>query len=87
MRNTAWFLGSISALALLAACDDDDGSGVGTSCSSAEQCYLDLEEEVQGDPVCLDRVEGGYCSHECATDDDCCTVEGECANGRRPGEP
>jgi hypothetical protein len=28
--------------------------------------------------MCLDRVEGGYCTHECEADDDCCAVEGEC---------
>jgi len=26
----------------------------------------------------MDRVPGGYCTHECQTDADCCAVPGEC---------
>lgn len=66
----------------LSACDDDDGeeTTVGNSCAAADQCFVDLDEEVIGDPVCLDRVPDGYCTHECSTDEDCCAVEGECPN-------
>ena len=31
-----------------------------------------------GPTVCLDRVPGGYCTHICQTDSDCCAVPGEC---------
>ncbi len=34
--------------------------------------------ELRGDPLCLDQVDGGYCTHLCQTDADCCAVEGEC---------
>jgi hypothetical protein len=79
--------GIAGALALLAAgslasCDDDDDEGVGSSCSEASQCYSAVRDEVQGAPVCLDRVQGGYCTHNCSSDDDCCAVAGECPNGR-----
>jgi hypothetical protein len=74
----------ILALAVcVAGCDDDDdGSAVGASCEAAEQCFVELTEEVEGEPVCLDRVEGGYCTHECVDDANCCAVEGECPNGK-----
>jgi hypothetical protein len=70
----------------LAACGDDDnhadGDGspdnAGEMCEVAEDCYPDLEGDLSGDPVCLDKVEGGYCTHLCETDEDCCAVEGEC---------
>ena len=28
--------------------------------------------------MCLDRVPGGYCTHICSVDTDCCAVPGEC---------
>lgn len=31
-----------------------------------------------GDPVCLDRVTDGYCTHFCTQDSDCCAAAGEC---------
>jgi hypothetical protein len=74
---------SIFALIVLAgACDDDDDGGVGSSCIDAQQCFAGLPNEVEGHAVCLDRVEGGYCTHECDADSDCCTVQGECPNGK-----
>ncbi len=86
MRITSSILGpfTLSLAILVAACGDDDEEvdGVGSACTKAEQCYADLEAEVAGAAMCLDRVEGGYCTHACATDADCCTVEGECPGGR-----
>src|SRR5687767_1286707 len=86
MRTKSYILCSFALFHALsiAACDedDDDVSGVGSSCASADQCYLDLDEEVAGAAVCLDRVEGGYCTHQCQSDSDCCSVEGECPNGK-----
>jgi len=69
--------------------DDDGGSGQGLSgstgqgCSVPDDCFGDvaLRDDIQGEFTCLDRVEGGYCTHECVTDDDCCAVEGECPDG------
>jgi hypothetical protein len=86
MRTPASISGILilSATMLAMGCDDDDDGdlGVGGACSSATECYLGLDEEVMGEAVCLDRVERGYCTHECDSDADCCAVEGECPNGK-----
>lgn len=71
---------------LLAACGNDDGAvgptNTGQSCASVDTCYPGVKDgELLGEAVCLDRVEGGYCTHHCAQDSDCCAVEGECAGG------
>ncbi|HUS65539.1 MAG TPA: hypothetical protein VMZ28_13400 [Kofleriaceae bacterium] len=64
----------------LAGCGgDDDGENVGSACEVADDCFDDIEREsIVGDIECLDRVEGGYCTHLCESDDDCCAVDGEC---------
>lgn len=82
--KVALILGMVWApLALLPACgDDDDGAGptnTGHACSTASQCYPGVTQgELVGEAVCLDRVEGGYCTHECTDDSECCAAEGEC---------
>ena len=62
--------------------DDDDDSYIddtGEACETDEQCYPGIDHELlAGEVVCMDRVEGGYCTHRCATDADCCAVPGEC---------
>jgi len=67
------------------ACHDGDGAGeqAGQSCGVPEDCYPDVEDPstLKGEIECLDRVPGGYCTHLCVTDDDCCAVEGECRSG------
>ncbi len=75
------------ALAVLG-CDDDEPSGpvvsagaenTGQSCTSSSQCYAWLDgAALRGESVCLDRVPGGYCSHQCTSDADCCAIPGEC---------
>ena len=66
----------------LPACGGDDGEETGSACEVADDCYDDLEvelrDEIVGEIECLTRVEGGYCTHFCETDADCCAVEGEC---------
>ena len=91
MRSRKWLaaIGAVTtvgvALLLLApipGCDDDDDGllgNVGQPCESAEECYPDIDhEELAGDVVCMDEVEGGYCTHHCTEDEDCCAAEGEC---------
>lgn len=78
----------ILACALLsAACGDDDAENTGESCAVADDCFEDLAVEtrdmITGEIQCLDRVEGGYCTHTCETDNDCCAVDGECKNRDR----
>ncbi len=73
-------------------CGDDEGGGggpdldVGASCEVAEDCFADLEGEVPGEIICIDRVEEGYCSHACVDDTECCSIEGECDFGEELGE-
>jgi hypothetical protein len=33
---------------------------------------------LSGPAECLDKASGGYCTHECAADTDCCAIAGEC---------
>ncbi|MCU0654174.1 MAG: hypothetical protein MUF64_02420 [Polyangiaceae bacterium] len=51
---------------------------VGAVCKATSDCFSGLASPVKGEVQCLDRVRGGYCTHTCETDADCCAVEGEC---------
>jgi hypothetical protein len=54
----------------------------GQSCAKPADCYLGLDgASVNGEVQCLDRVTGGYCTHLCEKDSDCCAVPGECKSG------
>lgn len=68
--------------ALASGCGDDDApapTNTGRPCDSAEQCYPGVADgALEGEAQCLDRVEGGYCTHLCTQDSDCCAAEGEC---------
>ena len=52
----------------------------GEPCMNAGQCYPETDGAalMGGAAVCLDRVTGGYCTHLCTVDRDCCAVPGEC---------
>jgi hypothetical protein len=68
--------------------DGGDGDGdtsrpvdgaTGAVCEVPEDCFPDVAEgELLGEAICLDRVDEGYCTHECVEDADCCGAEGEC---------
>jgi hypothetical protein len=67
-------------------CSSNSSSGsqgpVGQSCATANQCYVGIDAAVlSGTVTCLTQVQGGYCTHTCSTDDDCCRVPGECTGG------
>jgi len=65
-----------------AGCRDGSGSDTGNSCEVVDDCYEDVDhDELSGAVQCLDRVEGGYCTHRCQTDADCCAADGECEDG------
>jgi hypothetical protein len=77
------FLVFVAGYGLLPACgNDDDGAGptnTGQACASVDSCYPGVKEgELVGDAVCLDEVTGGYCTHHCEQDSDCCAAAGEC---------
>jgi len=73
------------AAMLATACHDDDaddglGDNTGSSCEAVDECFPDVADGgLVGDPICLDAVQGGYCTHTCTDDADCCAAEGECA--------
>jgi len=55
---------------------------VGAACTTASQCYTTLDgAAVKGTVTCLTKYPGGYCTHTCAADTDCCAVAGECKAG------
>lgn len=62
--------------------DDDDLQGTGGSCEVTADCFAGLEG-IPGEPRCFTNVQGGYCSHTCASDAECCSVAGECDFGER----
>ena len=53
--------------------------GVGGACELADDCFPGIDRSaLEGDVECLTRVSGGYCTHSCDEDLDCCAVAGEC---------
>ena len=51
----------------------------GQECAAPGDCYPDIDHaDLAGAVQCMDRVENGYCTHNCGTDSDCCAVDGEC---------
>ena len=69
------------AAALTTACDDDDDGldNVGQPCEVADECYPGIDHDLlSGEVICLDEVNGGYCTHTCDVDADCCATSGEC---------
>jgi hypothetical protein len=59
------------------------GEQAGQSCAAASECYPDVPDGggIKGTVMCLTQVSGGYCTHTCAADTDCCAVQGECRGG------
>src|SRR5690349_3158875 len=93
MRLTSVASAIGACVVLVIACGGDDSNNsvppdggtsgspdhAGQSCTAAAQCYRTLDAgTIHGQVQCLDRVQGGYCTHLCETDADCCAVPGEC---------
>ncbi|HEY3234841.1 MAG TPA: hypothetical protein VGJ84_08985, partial [Polyangiaceae bacterium] len=55
----------------------------GQYCSSVNNCYLNVVDKAQirGAVTCLSVPGGGYCTHTCTTDADCCFAQNECRSG------
>jgi hypothetical protein len=92
VRRSFALVSSFAALLAFAACGDDDddryvndpgrnlGTETGAECGAPADCFDDIPDgEIQGEVRCLDRVTGGYCTHLCTDDSDCCAAQGECA--------
>jgi hypothetical protein len=89
MRSIELTLTLWLGLALGVACgDEDDGDADGSPdnageiCEVADDCYEGVDG-IRGEALCLDRVESGYCTHLCETDEDCCAADGECESALR----
>jgi hypothetical protein len=60
----------------------EDSELVGQPCDVPGDCYPGLDTSLLSGPVeCLTKVPGGYCTHLCEVDTDCCATEGECVAG------
>jgi hypothetical protein len=74
------------AVALVLAASSCSGGGgaaqpTGHSCTKASDCYSGLDAgALSGQVVCL-GLQGGYCSHTCTMESDCCAISGECPGG------
>jgi hypothetical protein len=72
---------SLAAVAAVVACSGGS-SPVGAPCTTASSCYPGLDAAaLQGTATCLTQISGGYCTHTCSADADCCAVPGECKSG------
>jgi hypothetical protein len=78
---------ALLGIGLVPACSGGNGSvgpaeQTGQSCTTASQCYPALDAAALGGQVtCLTQLPGGYCTHECQADLDCCSAPGECLDG------
>ena len=89
MRLIQWGIGTFAVFAVvgLLGCGDDDDDGpsenAGSACGAPAECYPNVEDKttIKGEVICLDKVPGGYCTHLCTTDADCCAADAECRSG------
>jgi hypothetical protein len=79
-------LGLALGLIAVACGGDNTASGpinTGQSCTTAAECFGGVDGgAIIGTAICLDKVPGGYCTHSCTADTDCCAVPGECPSGQ-----
>lgn len=82
VRCALWAVAGAIALAAGVDCSGGNAPAAGQPCAVASDCYPDVDPKaIQGDVLCLDKVTGGYCTHLCAADADCCAAQGECPGG------
>ncbi|WP_394835723.1 hypothetical protein LVJ94_02190 [Pendulispora rubella] len=87
MKDPHRFACVLACCCALAACSSSDDSNdrpapTGLTCSNTNQCYAGLDAgALRGNAVCLTELQGGYCTHTCTADADCCAIAGECPNG------
>lgn len=53
----------------------------GQGCMVVEDCYPGVDPALLPGVDCVEKFPGGFCTHTCEVDEDCCAVEGECADG------
>jgi hypothetical protein len=72
----------VIALTIAACSDNNQTQNTGSACTAAAQCYPSVDAGIiQGTVTCLTKYPGGYCTHTCQTDANCCAVGGECRAG------
>lgn len=67
------------------ACGDDHddhppAENTGSACTAPDQCYPNVKDKttIKGEVQCVTKVPGGYCTHLCTADTDCCAAADEC---------
>lgn len=66
-------IGGMGAVGGLGTGGERNPDVVGGSCDVASECFPTVDHStLSGAVTCLTEVEGGYCTHECETDADCC---------------
>lgn len=54
----------------------------GAACTASSQCFSDVDAAaLKGTATCLTQLAGGYCTHTCTTNADCCATPNECKSG------
>ena len=75
-------IATLAIVLFTAACSEHKQEQVGTPCTAPAQCYPTVDAgAIRGEVICLTKYPGGYCTHRCQTDADCCAVAGECKTG------
>ena len=85
MTPMKYFTGKTLALvmaAALAGCGCNEEKENPFVCETPDDCYAGVDHaDLPGEVICHDRVEGGYSTHLCTVDTECCSVAGECDDG------
>ncbi len=86
LARSTWV--AVLGLGFFAACSSSSPppapppENAGSACTTAAQCYTAIDGgTLKGAVQCLTKVTGGYCTHLCTADTDCCAVPGECRTG------
>lgn len=74
---------AVWTLLVASGCGGGSSEHTGQGCTptpdaAAGTCFSSLQLSLKGAAVCLTQVSGGYCTHLCQADGDCCAVPGEC---------
>lgn len=72
---------AIAAAGVGFACAPGPDPEIGRGCAVAEDCYPGVDRGALPVIDCVEKFPGGFCTHNCETDEDCCAVAGECADG------
>ena len=82
-KATTTLFACLGALASAIACSSSGpprpAQPTGASCTSTVECYPGINvSTLKGTATCLTQLQGGYCTHTCTSNSDCCAVPGEC---------